>query len=383
MEAPRSVLTSFQVITIPLRKSAEVRSSFRIPYSVFAIHFLACTVLAAASPERPGTIAGVVLNASQGQAPAGRCPVVLLASIDGQLAPVRETTADSQGGFAFRGLPVATGVEYLPGANWGGVHHPGPRCRLTADQPRAAVELSVYDSVEEPTPLVIRRQEVVIRPGPGALHVTESLLIDNPSLLCYVGRNTDGGSEPVTLQLAIPADFERATFEQEFYGRRFSLADGKLVTGIPWPPGRRELRLTYTLPNRRRHSCWLRPLDLPCDHVRVRIQTARPEAVSCNLQRAPADSSGEVVFESAGRSLSPGETIRVELGRLPLPLMAYARWGALVVLSMLVAAASLVILRRRRDRAGAKGPLGPAQKGRPPRRDTKRSDRTTMSSMQK
>jgi len=334
--------------------------------------FLACAALAASSPERPGTISGVVQNASQGKAPAGRSPVVLLISVDGRLGPYRETTADSQGKFSFHGLPVGPGVEYLPGANWGSVHHPGPRCRLTAEQPRAAVELLVYDPVEEPSPLAIRRQEILIRPQPGALCVTESLLVENPSPLCYVGRSTQPGSEPVTLRLAIPPDFERATFAQEFYGRRFSLADGTLATGIPWPPGRRELKLTYTLPNRQRHFCWQRPLDLPCDRARVRVQTATPEELSCNLPRAAAESPREVVFESAGRSLAPGETIRVELGRLSVPLVAYARWGAVAVLLVLVAAASLAILRR-----------SPAQKGRPARRDTRRSDRTTMSSVQK
>ncbi len=339
--------------------------------------------MAASPPERPGTIRGVVQNASQGKAPAGRGPVVLLISVDGQLGPYRETTADPQGGFSFGELPVGPGVEYLPGANWGGVHHPGPRCRLTAEHPRATVELSVYDPVEEPNPLVIRRQEILIRPQAGALCVTESLLVENPSPLCYVGRGTQPGIEPVTLRLAIPSDFERATFAQEFYGRRFSLADGRLVTGIPWPPGQRELKLTYTLPNHQRHFCWQRPLDLPCDHVRVRVETATPEEVSCNLPQAAAESTTEVIFESAGGSFPPGETIRVELGRLPVPLMAYARWGALAVLSVLAAAASVVMVRRRRKVPGARGLSGDAQKGRPARRDTRRSERTTMSSVQK
>ena len=77
--------------------------------------------------------------------------------------------------------------------------------------------------------------------------VTESMSIDNPSSLCYVGKSPVSGAEPVTLQLAIPADFERTTFHKEFFGRQFSIVDGKLVTGVPWPPGRRELAFTYVL----------------------------------------------------------------------------------------------------------------------------------------
>ena len=109
------------------------------------------------------------------------------------------------------------------------------------------------------------------------LRVTESMLIDNPGTACYVGQAAGEDAAPVTLQLAIPANFAQVTFAGEFFGRRFSLTGGKLVTGVPWPPGQRELRFSYVLANAERHRVWQRPLDLPSSGVRVSVRTGRPD----------------------------------------------------------------------------------------------------------
>ena len=69
-----------------------------------------------------------------------------------------------------------------------------------------------------PNPLVLKKMDIAIRPETGLLRVTESLLLDNPSHTCYVGQATHDNTDLVTLQLSIPPDFERTTFDQEFLG---------------------------------------------------------------------------------------------------------------------------------------------------------------------
>jgi len=309
-----------------------------------------CWALAAPTPQGPGVIEGTVVNATRGQSPVAGAEVVLRAWVDGQFVPVAETRSDPSGRYRFDNLPVGPENRYLPGANWEGVHHPGPRQDLTSRQPRATVQLSVYDSVAEPSPLVIRRHDVLLRTEPGALYVTEEMLIDNPTNACYVGQAATEGAEPVTLQLAIPPGFERTTFQKEFFGRRFSLAEGKLVTSLPWPPGQRELKFTYVLPIDRKHYRWERPMDLPCSQVSVRVRTDRPEEVACNLPRGPEGTGGELRFESA-HALPAGHTVRVDLGCLPIAWMTYARWLAAVALVLGITAMSLMgVLGSRRGR---------------------------------
>lgn len=301
---------------------------------------LTVSVLATNPLAGDGVIEGAVVRALD-QTPVSGAEVVLRAKVDGQLLPVAETTADAQGRFRFEHLPADGAYVYLPGANRDGIHYPGPSVRLSSLRRRAQVSLAVHDAVTFPNPLVVRRHEIVFCPQPDALEVTESMLIDNPSPACYVGQSAGEDAEPVTLQLAIPANFERITFASEFFGRRFSLIDGKLLTGIPWPPGQRELTFSYLLPNSQRHYEWQRPLDLPSEGVRVLVRSDSPQQVACNLNRAPRQEDGVIAFEAHERTLSAGYVLRVELGHLPISAMTYAPWGALALLAGLILATSL------------------------------------------
>ena len=332
---------------------------------------MACFASAAGPGEQQGAIGGIVVHASN-RAPVGGADVVLRIEIDGQFVPLAKTTADEQGKFLFHSLPVGEGYLYLPGANRDDVHYPGPRVRLTPERSQVGVKLEVRDATTGPNPLVARRHEVIICPEPGALTVTETILVDNPTSKCYVGQAAGEDAGPVTLRLAVPPDFERATFHEEFFGRRFSMVDGKMVTGVPWQPGQREVKLTYVLPNSEHDRLWKRPLDLACSDVRVRVQTARPSEVFCNLEPGTAARDGEIVFESRGKTLPAGYVIRVELGRLPVPFMVYGRWLALAALVGLVAAATLAALRRRRDPEDRSASDGPSSRGRTNRRSISR-----------
>ena len=327
---------------------------------VVKLILLASVAVAGASPEAQGTIRGTVVNASARRTPVAQATVVLRAEAGGDLVPLEETTTDARGRFVFRRLSTGSRGVYLAGANRAGVHYPGPRVQLTPQQPAAEVELSVFDVVGEPCPLVIRSQEIIVRPQPGALRVTESLTIENPSAACYVGKSPQEGAEPITLALAIPPDFERATFHKEFFGRRFSVLGGKLVTGIPWPPGQQKVELTYVVPNGRRRGLWERSVDLPCSRLRLCVETDKTGEVACNLPRTSLDAGRQIVFESSAETLPPGYAIRLELGRVPLPAIVYARWGAVASLAGLIAWACFLVRRHRARSSRAISEAAPA-----------------------
>jgi hypothetical protein len=314
---------------------------------MFAASLLLATS-AALGQSSQGVISGTVVNASDGRMSPCQADVVLRLQGEGQFVPFRETQSDSQGRFRFDRLPVGDGYWYQAGGNRHGIHYPGPRVQLTAAEPSASVELKVHDAVARPNPLVIRKCEITLKPELGALRVTERLLIDNPSTTSYVGEAAADGDEPVTLQLAIPPDFERTTFEEEFYGRRFAVKDGKLATGIPWPPGQRELKYTYVLRNAERHRLWQRPLDLPCDDICIRVRTDKSDEVTCDLPQA-AGKNGEAVFQSSGDALPAGQVLCVTLGQLPVPWTTYARWSAVGILLAAVGGAGFAVSRRTRS----------------------------------
>jgi hypothetical protein len=332
------------------------------------------------SSDDAGVIRGRVVNMSQHEAPCAGAEVILRARIDGEFAAVANTVTDAAGNYRFEGLPVGPEYLYLPGANHAEIHYPGRRVGLTRGQPAAFVTLEVRDTVAEPSPLLIRQHEIALETEPGAVHVVEAMLVDNPTATTYVGRAPTEGMPPVTLRLNVPADFERITFEREKFGSRFQVIDGKLVTGIPWTPGAQWLRFTYTLPAAALRGTWQRVLDAPCESIRVRVKHTRAEEIACDLPPAADGPSNERTFQSGDGVLPAGHVFRVQLGNVALPWTFYARWAALFALAGLIVATALILWRPRRhaaavtdDSAIGQEPLLPpvsseAPKSRSPRR---------------
>ena len=240
-------------------------------------------------------------------------------------------------GAAFDDLPADPGYVYLPGANFGGVHYPGSRLRLSTDRSRAEVELAIRDTIETPCPLELRRHDIQLQADGEAVRVTETMLIENPTTMTYVGHADQKQGRATTLSLTIPADFRRVTFDKEFFGRQFTLIDEHLVTDIPWTPGRRELKFSYVVPNPGLHQQWTRPLDLPCDCLRIEVQATSPDEISSNLSQRRSDGRGRVIFETGEQRLPAGHVVHVNLDGGSFSLAEHGRWFALAVLLTLAA----------------------------------------------
>ncbi len=307
-----------------------------------------------AAPAVAGTILGTVVNTSSGAPVPCQVTVVLQVLAGNQFVPFRDTVSDKQGRFGFRSLPAGVGVVYQVGATRHGIFHPGPRILLTDQQRTASASLSVCDASCSPNPLVLKKMDVVIRPETGLLRITESLLLDNPSHTCYVGQARQQGADPITLALSVPSDFERTTFDLEYFGRRFALVNGQLATSVPWPPGQRELRYTYVVRNTQEVSQWKRPIDLACSRVTVRVEEKAADEVRCPRLRRTSTDDKAVVFESDGE-LPAGDVLTVQLGRLPLPWMTYGKWAAVALMLALMVAASWWHARRGRRKAAVEG----------------------------
>jgi hypothetical protein len=291
-----------------------------------------------------GVIDGVVTNGTRGDELVAGIDVALRVHVDGQFVGLARTTSESDGRFRFENLPIDAQFLYLPGASQSDVHFPGPRIRLGPDQPHASITLTVFDPIVEQNPLRIESHSIVVDAQPGVLRVTESIRIENPSRHCYVGRAMHHDAAPVTLQLAIPAEFERVTFDEEALGRRFSLINDSLVTGIPWPPGKRDVNFSYVIANEKNHCVWERAVDLPCSSVSLTVRVDNLKDVICSLPMVQSNEEGRVRFESK-EDIPTGHVVRLELGRLPIPAMVHARRISFLILAALIIAVSLVSVR--------------------------------------
>jgi hypothetical protein len=275
--------------------------------------------------------------------------VVLRANHQNTFISVAQTTTDKNGRYRFEELPLAPDLIYLPGANFKDIHYPGSRVKADGQQLVTNQNIVVYDTADKPNPLIASSHEIEVRPGRGLLVVTETITIANRTNRSYVGSSAAPDEHPMTLRLSIPPEFEKVTFEKEFFGRQFQLNEGRLETQIPWTPGKRELKFTYRVPIEDQYWVFNRPLDLPTERMRIQIVGDHTGDVSCNLPQTSASSNDGLVFESSGNVLPVGRAIELQLGSLPLPWTTYARWGALGGLGLLVLGTSAFMFTRRRS----------------------------------
>jgi hypothetical protein len=208
------------------------------------------------------------------------------------------------------------------------------------------VRIAVFEAVDSPSPLEAQRHDIDVIVCQGVMEINETLVISNSSRTTYIGNEDE---EPlVTLRLSIPPNFDRVTFANEFYGRRFRIVDHQPMTDIPWPPGSRELKFSYRIPSA--GGLLRRTLDLPCCNVTLRVRGENTEKISCNLAQAEGNAEA-IAFASAGEPLAAGEQIELQIGAPPFPWMKFGRWGSVIGLAGL-ALVTAVVLRRRESSSG-------------------------------
>ena len=295
------------------------------------------------APEPMGKIQGVVVNGSRGYEPLEGIAVVLRAGSESMLIPVARARTDVYGRFVFDDVPIEPGIVLLPGADRGGVHYPGERVRLDWDRRFVHARIVAFDAVDAPSPLIARRHDIDVTVRQQFMEISETLLIANPTSATYVGQPVEEAS-PVTLRLSVPPDFDRITFDNEFYGRRFRIADRRPFTDIPWPPGERELKFVYRIPIEKSGGMFRRCLDVPTRNLTLRVHGKKAGDVSSNL--TPVDGEPpNVAFASTDAGLPSGHTIELQVGTLPFPWLQYTRWGSLVALVALTVATAVVLRR--------------------------------------
>jgi len=280
-------------------------------------------------------IEGMAVNGSQNGKPLAGAEIVLRGGEEGALQIVANTVTDQSGRFVFDKLPTAPGLIFLPGANHQGIHYPGSRMRLQGASSTPFVKLTAFDTVAVANPLVADLHEIDIQIQEGTLKVTETLTINNPSVTTYVGQ-ADSGSSLTTLSLLIPDGFERVTFHNEFNGRHFMLRDKRLVTDVPWTPGKREVKFSYHLPSEDGKGPLEWSVDLPCKTYRLCVHGENANRFACNLVRAGGPNQSAIVFESSEGIVSAGHIVRMQPASQPTSLIVTLRWFVLPMLAGLI-----------------------------------------------
>jgi hypothetical protein len=209
----------------------------------------------AASAAPSGTIEGRVLNGN-GDRPQARVDVVLTgARPDGSDQIVRRTTTDKKGRFEFNRVPTG-GRVYALDARFDGGLFAGGAIELPAGtdkRPVVKTTLRVWATTSDPDAILIRRNNIFLSPGEGALDVIESFTVANLSRRAYIGRRASRqpGGPRATLGLALPPGAERSgvqVVDSSIDVPRLIPTDFGVAITAAVPPGETIITVAYRVP---------------------------------------------------------------------------------------------------------------------------------------
>jgi hypothetical protein len=194
------------------------------------------------------TVAGRVLSGSADSLKpiAGQMVVLHRISADSS-GPVDSARTTAAGTYRFRYRLEGPRSMYIVSVRYSGVAY------FTAPLREAAVtspdgDISVYDTTSARFPLTVRARHFVIAPPEaGFRRVVDVFEVANDS-----NRTLVAGTEGLTWRVALPPDaHEPGTAGGDLPQEAFRFSGGNAELVIPFPPGSRQLVLTYGIPVQR------------------------------------------------------------------------------------------------------------------------------------
>ena len=194
------------------------------------------------------TVSGRVLSGSSDtlRPVAGQTVVLHRISADSS-GPVDSVLTSPSGGYRFRYRLAGPRSMYIVSSRYAGVAYFTTPLR-DAEVTSPDGDISVYDTTSAAFPLTVRARHIVVAPpdAGGLRRVVDVLEVANDSTRTLVAA--PGGR---TWRLALPPDAsEPASGGGDLPAEAFRFEGGNADLLVPFPPGSRQLVLTYAIPGR-------------------------------------------------------------------------------------------------------------------------------------
>lgn len=309
---------------------------------------------ATGTPGTPGelrTVDGRVLLGGAAPAPVPGHYVVLHRISADAAGPVDSVRTARDGSYRFQYRLESTTSMYIVSSRYASVAYFTPPLRA-ARVTGAEAELMVYDTTSVAFPLAVRSRHFVVSPPDesGLRRVVDVFEVANDSARTLVSTGTQG-----TWRVALPAGArDPQSSGGDLPAEALQFSDGVVTLQAPFPPGSRQLALSYLMPR-------AAPIE-----VRVAEPTARMELLvegggatvtsDALAAEAPVTLEGRSFQRFVGGPIPAGNQVTVRFGGDGLG----GRSGQLALLGLAAVALALGIVYGRRALATEPAAAPPA-----------------------
>lgn len=300
-----------------------------------------------------GSIVGVIQNETTGTVQP-RVRVTLLHLLQGQQEPEATTvTTDKNGRYEFDNLPTGANHIYaLDVRHQGGLFASGTIVMPddTQEEPVVDTELKVWDTTDDPTAILLRRNDIFLVPDDNAVSVVDSYRVVNTSDLAYIGRGGAGARTSLSFPLPESARGSSVLIVNEPRIDIPDLVPSEFGFGITAaiPPGRTDLTFSYSVEGTGGSYDLTRTALYPILDSSVFAQSPLEIRSNRLVERGTADIGGEDYLEySAPDAVDAGDPLQI----LAVAEAGVSTWlvvGAAIMFGLiaLLLAVGLVVRRR-------------------------------------
>lgn len=270
-----------------------------------------------------GSIQGRVVNGSAGGGSLAGLEVTLEGiGPDGTELPPRKALIESDGSFAFAGLPLGEGYTYRVRLSYTDVVYTSPEVRLRPDAPTTSLELTVYEPTTSDSALKGTIDHLVLDfdPATHTLWVLEYLVIENTGDTTFVGSAApDQQGLRATLRFLLPPGVEQVELLRGVTPEQTIPWEGGFADTSPLPPGSREVVFSYTLPYESERYTLQKTLAYPTDKVAVLVPDVGVNVHSDALPNvSTTDVEGQSYLLLSGEGLTSDTVVEIALKGLPM-----------------------------------------------------------------
>jgi hypothetical protein len=233
----------------------------------------------------------------------------------------RTTQTDATGAFRFEGLATGSDYLYSVATNYASVDYWSDSVQLTSDDPTASLQLSVYETTTDANAIKVVLDHLAVQVNKGAqtIQVLNYVKLHNGGDRTLVAEGVSTmSSHPAALHLPLPEGASNIAPMEGLTQENLSLTDGGLADSTPFPPGEREVIVSYDLPYSSANYLLERSLMYPTDKLAVLMPMGDVQIDSAQLpNRNETEMEGNKYLVMTGENLTAGAPIQLALSGLP------------------------------------------------------------------
>ena len=227
---------------------------------------------------------------------------------------------DEHGVAMVEDLPVSMGVQPIVRVQYDNLTYQVAGGWMDATHPQQKLEVTCYESTENPPPWHVLMRHVMLSPAPEGVQVTEVLVIENPQELTWTGVK---GAVPkkITTSFKLPDGANNVKLGRGFHDWCCStLVNGILMNHLPLMPQTTEMVYSYTLPASRGAAVVEIQAPAPVQHTMV----LAPESINVESIEGLTDNGMQSMGEATvhaymASTLETGDRVSITLAGLRGP----------------------------------------------------------------